>query len=78
MIIIIYKIMTFDNVRFLIIRLTKLYMALIFGFPKITVIFSYNNNDKRKTIRFIIVTFYQYKAVKLKRLRFAQQKTTKK
>lgn len=78
MIIIIYKIMTFDNVRFLIIRLTKLYMAVIFGFPKITVIFSYNNNDKRKTIRFIIVTFYQYKAVKLKQLRFAQQKTTKK
>ncbi len=78
MIIIIYKIMTFDNVRFLIIRLTKLYMAVIFGFPKITVIFSYNNNDKRKTIRFIIVTFYQYKVVKLKRLRFAQQKTTKK
>lgn len=70
--------MTFDNVRFLIIRLTKLYMAVIFGFPKITVIFSYNNNDKRKTIRFIIVTFYQYKAVKLKRLRFTQQKTTKK
>lgn len=78
MIIIIYKIMTFDNVRFLIIRLTKLYMAVIFGFPKITAIFSYNNNDKRKTIRFIIVTFYQYKAVKLKQLRFAQQKTTKK
>ena len=66
MIIIIYKIMTFDNVRFLIIRLTKLYMAVIFGFPKITVIFSNNNNDKRKTIRFIIVTFYQYKVVKLK------------
>lgn len=78
MIIIIYKIMTFDNVRFLIIRLTKLYMAVIFGFPKITVIFSNNNNDKRKTIRFIIVTFYQYKVVKLKQLRFAQQKTTKK
>ena len=53
-------------------------MTVIFGFPKITAIFSYNNNDKRKTIRFIIVTFYQYKAIKLKRLGFAQQKTTKK
>lgn len=66
MIIIIYKIMTFNNVRFLIIRLTKLYMAVIFGFLKITVIFSYNNNDKRKTISFIIVKFYQCKAIKLK------------